>query len=71
MVSNLYQEQLADLHRRDLIAHAASAHLRRTVDRDRRRVRVATLVAGLLPRLGRPAPIRRPHPAAPTSLNVH
>jgi hypothetical protein len=71
MASNLYEGQLADLHRRDLIADAASAHLRRTVDRDRRRARFAALAAWLLPRLGRPAPIRRPHPAAPTSLNVH
>jgi hypothetical protein len=71
MVAHLFQEQLAEFHRHDLIANAASAHLRRTVDRDRRRARFATFIAWLSPRLGRPARVPRPRPAAPTSLNVH
>ena len=75
MANNLFEGGLAELHRQDLIAQAASAHLRRTVDRERARRRVAAFGAWLSCRLGRHERIRRVPPVAPSSvetrLNIH
>jgi hypothetical protein len=75
MTHNLFDEQLGELHRQDLIAHAASAHLRQHVDRERPRVRLAAVAAWLSRHLGGHVRVRRVPPAAPssieTSLNIH
>jgi hypothetical protein len=47
MTATPFSEQLAELHRQDLIANAAAAHLRRAVDRERGRARRAALAAWL------------------------
>ena len=74
MTHNLFDQQLGELHRQDLIANAASAHLRRSGGRERPHVRVAAVTAWLSRQLGGRARVRRV-PAAPTtvktSLNIH
>jgi hypothetical protein len=74
MVHNLFDQQLGELHRQDLIAAAASAHLRRSVDRDRPHVRLAAVAAWLSRHLGGHLRVRRARPApsrVETSLNIH
>ena len=52
MVTNLFSQELAELHHHEMIAAAPAAHLHRLMVRERRRVRRAALAAWM-PRLRR------------------
>ena len=70
MVAHLFPERISEIHRHDLVAGAASAHLRRHVDRERRRARWATFIGWLGPRLGRPVPFRTARPQVPRTVRT-
>lgn len=74
MTHNLFDRELGELHRQDLLASAASAHLRRSVDRERPHVRLAAVTAWLARHLGGHVRVGRVPPApttVKTSLNIH
>ena len=75
MVNNLFDDRLARLHQHDLVAQAASAHLRRTIDRRGARLRVAAFGGWLARRRRRHEIARRGPRVAPSSvetrLNIH
>jgi hypothetical protein len=74
MVHNLFDPQLSELHRQDLFAQAASAHLRRSGDRHRRHLRLAAVSAWLSRHVGGHVRVRRAAPvprSVETSLNIH